>query len=135
MKKLIPLLFLLAACTKEGPTGPSGNSQIQVLQFSFEKDDLIIAGQNIATYIYSNAAIKSDGIVQVFQEYGSNWLALPYTFPIDIDPQMSVEYVLHVGYSVSDGSMQIVETSSMDIVSRDLLVDGNFKVIVLPQGE
>jgi len=133
------VLFSITACDSfKGPTGPQGTSysdNASIINFEFDKSDLIIMDQ-LAIYQIDipeiTQEIVDNGVVIVYRLSGSMWQAMPFSMPIDINVQYSVDYVLDVGYFYETGKLSIVQTSSLKTALPYLCIDGAFKVVVLP---
>jgi len=121
-----------------GRDGRDGAVNIQIIKFSFTKDDLVLS-EMLAAYQHKTDSLTQDivdnGFVLVYQQIGESWRALPYTMPLDVGTGPSVEYVLDVGFIYSLGEVDIIETSSLNPVIQDLCIDGDFKAILIPPSE
>lgn len=135
MTRVTTLLFtalLFIGCDSlQGPEGPAGAANIEVVERSYTAGDATL-NQSTAEVNFDVSAISQevyeDGAVEVEYDLDGQWLALPWTLA---DGNISLEMT----YSYGPQELNLAFISNTDQIYRSQLPEGELKITVIPPSE
>lgn len=149
MRWLILVVGLIIGC--EGPTGPAGEqgptgltgeqgadgvANITTTTFTIPSTSSIITIDFVGSYVHTMSGITSEvvnnGLVLIFWEIGTGWLALPYSFNLDYGGDLSVDEVIQMTYGYGIDFVEIVFITSYSSLVTSNLPLGPYKVVIIP---
>ncbi len=129
---IFPLLlipFLLAACDTNEP-----DSVIVSFNTDFRMADAAISG-SVASVSYNvpdlTPRIVDGGVVLAFFREQNTWTAMPYTYGVESQDLVAVDYTVSLGYAFETRTFEVFYEASTDQIDLTQLPDRRIKVVLL----